>query len=132
MERIQSVLYWVIVVSASSHIFCCVLPTAVSLLGLVTGVGMISSSLPWFEHVHHVIHRYETPLLVFSGMMLALGWGVQMYSQHIDCHDTGCTHGSCAPQKKRAALILYIATGLFVFNILSFLFLAHDAPHIHH
>lgn len=122
MERIQAALYWVIMVSVSSHIFCCVLPTVISVAGLLTGVGVFSGIMPFYENIHEMIHESEVPLLVFSGSMLAFGWAVQAYSARIDCHDTGCHHGSCSPRKKRAATILKIATVLFVFNLGVFVF----------
>ena len=39
MERIQQVLHWTVIVSAGSHIFCCVLPTLVTVLSLIAGLG---------------------------------------------------------------------------------------------
>ncbi len=117
MERVQAVLYWAIVASVSSHLFCCVLPTVISVIGLVTGLGFFSGIMPFYENIHEMIHHSEKPILFFSATMLALGWTIQAYSARIDCHDTGCSHGSCSPKKKRAAFILKIATVLFAFNL---------------
>ncbi|MCB9989676.1 MAG: hypothetical protein H6868_10160 [Rhodospirillales bacterium] len=116
MERVQAALHWMIVVSASSHIFCCVLPTVIGMAGLLTGMGFFSGLMPVYESFHEIIHTMEQPLLVFSAVMLTVGWVMQAYSWQIDCHDTGCHHGACAPKKNRAALILKIATVLFVVN----------------
>lgn len=121
MKRIQATLHWVIVASAASHIFCCVLPTMFALVSFFTGLGLFSV-LPAFENLHHVLHSYEVPMIIMAAVMLSLGWSVQYYSWQIDCHDTGCGHGSCKPKKRRAEKMLLIATGLFVFNMAVFIF----------
>lgn len=121
MRRIQNTLHWVIVVSAASHIFCCVLPTVFALASFVTGLSMFSGLFPGFEHIHHIMHDYEMPLLVFAAVMLAIGWGVQYLSWKIDCHDTGCGHGSCKPKKRRAEKVLLLASALFSLNLLMLL-----------
>ncbi len=56
-------------------------------------------------------------MIILSGVILALGWGLFLYSQKVDCHDTGCHHGPCTPKKNNTRLILKIATGLFLVNI---------------
>ena len=42
MQKIQKAMFWTIVVSESTHVFCCVLPTLVSVISLVMGVGALS------------------------------------------------------------------------------------------
>lgn len=120
-EKLHKGIFWAIVVSESSHIFCCVLPTLFSLAGLLAGAGLFVAVPGPLAQVHALLHDYEIPMVVFSGTVLALGWGLHAYSLRIDCHDTGCGHGPCKPTKRRAATVLKIATFMFVANVLVFL-----------
>jgi hypothetical protein len=123
VKKVQTALHWVVVVSAASHVFCCVLPTLFALVSLLTGLGMLSS-MPAFESIHEIMHDYETHILVFAAVVLFIGWAVQYYSWRIDCHDTGCAHGPCKPKKRKAGKLLLLATALFVINVFV-LMLAH-------
>jgi hypothetical protein len=106
-----------------SHVFCCVLPTIVSLIGLFAALGFLSTYLTELEIVHEALHDYEGAILLASGLILTLGWGAHYYSEKMDCHDNGCHHGPCKPQKKRATKILMAATGLFILNIILVLYI---------
>ena len=105
----------------TSHVFCCVLPVVFSVLSLMSGVGLISTmptGLVWF---HDVMHDYEVPMIIVSGVILLLGWALSWYAERIDCHDTphgGCHHEPCAPKKKRAHKVLIVASVLFTLNVL--------------
>ena len=72
--------------------------------------------------IHESLHDYEGHMAVFSGVMLALGWAVQIFSWKIDCHDTGCHHGPCEPRKHRVSKILWVASALFVINLIALSF----------
>ena len=117
MDRIQKPLLAAIAVSEISHIFCCVLPTLFSVLSLVAGLGLISSVPSSLTGLHDVVHAYEIPMIITSGIILAFGWLIYAYSRKIDCHDTGCEHEPCAPKKKKAHIILKLATLLFIINV---------------
>lgn len=117
MERIQKSLFWALVLSETSHVFCCVLPTVFTALSFLAGLGM--ASMPAFMvEFHEAIHAWEIPIIAFSGAVLALGWALHAYSLKIDCHDTGCCHPPCTPVKRRSGTIMKIATVLFVANVL--------------
>ena len=117
MEKLQRTIFWTIVASESTHIFCCVLPTIFSILGLMTGVGMVATMPGWMTSIHETIHGWEIPVIIFSAVMLAIGWALYFISRKIDCvEDAGCRHEPCAPKKKSALTILIIATVLFTFN----------------
>lgn len=121
MHRIKHGLSWAIILSETSHVFCCVLPTVVSILSLLAGVGLVSALPAGLLAFHEALHHWEIPLIAFSGIVLALGWGLHVISMRIDCHDTGCGHGPCAPQKNSATTVLKIATALFAINTLVYL-----------
>ena len=117
MQKLQKPLNIAIILAEASHVFCCVLPTIVSVLSLLIGVGLIGS-LPFsLLVVHDFLHTWELPIIIGSGMMIALGWLVLIYSRKIDCHNTGCGHEPCAPKKRRSSRLLEIATILFVVNV---------------
>lgn len=117
MERIQKSLFWALILSETSHVFCCVLPTVFTVLSLMAGLGLMS--MPAFMVTfHEAIHAWEVPIIMFSGAVVALGWGLHWYSLRIDCHDTGCAHPPCTPVKRRSSVVMKVATALFVANVL--------------
>lgn len=103
------------------HLFCCVLPAVSSMAGIgaIAGISLLQGL-----HIHWV-HEYESALLVFSGAMIALSGGFQLYSRKINCHDTGCCHPPCEPRKIKARWAFWIALTLFVIN-LAVHFLMHE------
>ena len=117
-QKIQKSLMWAVILSETSHLFCCVLPTVVSLMGLLAGLGMVATLPAGVLELHDFLHEWEIPIIASSGVILALGWLAVRHSEKMDCHSTGCHHGTCAPRKNRAHLVLKIATVLFVFNVL--------------
>jgi len=119
-QSLQKSLMWAVVLSETSHVFCCVFPTIFSVIGLLAGLGVVAVMPPFMVSMHEMLHGWEVPMIVASGVILAIGWLAVWYSDRIDCHSTGCAHGACAPKKNRAHLVLKIATVLFVFNVFIF------------
>ncbi|MGQ0526659.1 MAG: hypothetical protein ACT4OY_01290 [Alphaproteobacteria bacterium] len=117
MKKLQKTLVWGVVASESMHVFCCVLPTIFSLLSLFAGLGLMSAMPVGLMHLHDLLHRWELPMIIVSGAILALGWALYRYSKKVDCHDTGCCHGPCGPKKNKVGLVLKAATLLFIINI---------------
>ena len=109
-------LYWAILMTETSHIFCCVLPTLFSVAGLLAGFGVIATIPGWLESFHEIMHGWELPVLMFSAAMIGLGWAFHFYSQKSDCHDHGCEHEPCGPRHRRASKILVAASVLLVVN----------------
>lgn len=122
MERIQRSLYWAVVASGTSHIFCCVLPGFVSIVSLLSGAGLVAALPPAWDMFHDKLHHWELPLIVVSGFILAFGWASYLISKRLDCLSTGCHHEPCGKQKMKAHLILKIATIIFLFNVSVFAF----------
>lgn len=118
MEKINKGLFWGIIASESIHIFCCALPTLFSILSLLAGFGLIATMPGVIADTHHIIHNYEMPMIVLSGIILALGWGLYSYSKKISCRTQGtCHHEPCAPKKDRTKHFMILATVLFVVNV---------------
>jgi len=141
MQKYQRTLVGAIVLSETSHIFCCVLPTIFSILSLLGGFGLMVTVPGWMQNIHEVIHRWEMPMILFSMAIVGAGWGLHYCAKKMDCHDTGCCHGACAPKKDVSGRILGFATVLLVFNLLVyFVFHRHQddiaayvhAGHDHH
>lgn len=118
MKKLKKTLYFALIASEASHIFCCVLPTVFSILSLLAGLGMVGAVPLWMQGVHDLMHSWEVPVILFSGVIILLGWAIHYYSERIDCHDHGCSHGPCGPSKAKSSLILKVATILFLINIL--------------
>jgi hypothetical protein len=120
MSKLKKTLYLALIASEASHVFCCVLPTVFSIIGLLAGLGMVGVMPLWLDGLHTLIHSWEVPIILFSGAIICFGWAVHLYSARIDCHDHGCAHGPCAPTKKKSSMILKIATLLFLVNVIVF------------
>jgi hypothetical protein len=116
-QRLQGLLFWAIVVSETSHVFCCVLPTLISLFSLLAGLGLMSVLPAGWLAFHEMMHRWEIPMIALSGGILVFGWVMHFISRRLDCHSTGCGHGPCAPEKNKAVTILKIASVMFAVNI---------------
>jgi hypothetical protein len=122
-DRRQSAIVWAVIVSEISHIFCCVLPTIFTVMSLMTNLGMISTMPVWFAGIHTVMHAWEFPIVVASGLTLAIGWVLHYLSLKEPCETAGCTkpHVPCAPRKNKMKIFLIVATVLFAVNVFVFL-----------
>lgn len=116
-QSLQKSLIWAVILSESSHVFCCVFPTLFSVVSLLAGIGVVAVMPTFMVSLHNTLHAWELPMIIVSGSILALGWAAIRYSDKIDCHSTGCAHGACVPKKNKAHLVLKIATILFAFNL---------------
>lgn len=117
MDRVQKSLGIALILSETSHVFCCVLPTLFSILSLAAGLGMITAMPSGLAEFHHMMHKYEVPMISLSGLIVLAGWGIHHTAVKLDCHDTGCVHEPCGPRKRKAGKVLRVATTLFFFNI---------------
>ncbi len=117
MQRLQTFINWACVTSEISHVFCCALPTVFSLMGLMAGLGVIAAVPTEFMFIHEAMHDYEMPIIIASGLIILMGWGLHYIAYRIDCRSTGCVHEPCAPKKKRSGKVLMIATVLFLLNV---------------
>ena len=117
-ENMQKHFGWAVIASELSHVFCCVIPTLVTVLSVFANLGLfVMSPDGWLINIHNVMHHYEIPIIIFSGGMVALGWVAHFFSRRVDCHDTGCGHPPCTPQKTNNSRVLTIATLLLALNI---------------
>jgi hypothetical protein len=131
MQKFKKAIFWSVLISETGHIFCCVIPLLISALSIMSGLGLISILPHGLLALHEFMHDYEIPLIIFSAFSLALGWILHFVSKRLDCHDTGCHHGSCAPQKDKTQIILWVASLLFIINVTIFATLHLDTVHIH-
>ena len=122
-EKVKKSVLWAVVLSEGTHVFCCVFPTLFSLAGLLASIGIFITIPGVLIEFHDFLHVWEIPIIILSGALLALGWAVVLYSDKIDCHNSGCAHGACAPRKSKAHLVLKIATVLFLFNVAVYVFI---------
>ena len=127
MQRIHKALGWAILASETSHVFCCVLPTIAGIFSLLAGLGVVGVLPAGIMEFHEIMHHWEVPMIIASGVILALGWGLYTLSKRMDCHDTGCVHGDCAPKKDKTALILKAASVLFAINTAIYLLFHYHA-----
>ena len=90
-----------IVASILPHLFCCVLPIVLSLVGLF---------VPEFAHTDLIPEWIEPWLFVFSALMLGLSWILVL-------HDCPCTECNEEKNHKTQKIILSVITVLFVVSI---------------
>lgn len=130
MEKLQKATFWTLILSESMHIFCCVLPTLISVISLLAGAGALSFIPGGILNLHDFLHHWELPMIALSGLLLGLGWLLHHISRKMNCvTESNCCHKPCAPKKTMTFKIMVAATVLFVFN-LSIYFMFH-AGHDH-
>lgn len=113
----QKSIYWTVLASEITHVFCCGLPVLVSTLSLLASLGLISVLPAGIMSFHEIMHHYEVPLVIASAVVLVFGWILHHISEHLDCvKNSNCHHAPCAPKKKKASKILWFATALFLIN----------------
>ncbi|MFQ6727293.1 MAG: hypothetical protein ACLRFF_02965 [Alphaproteobacteria bacterium] len=99
-----------IIASILPHLFCCVLPIVLSLVGLFA---------PEIAHSSFVPEWVEPWLFVFSALMLGLSWVLVLRD---------CPCAECGKEKshKRQKIVLSVITILFVISIVLHM-LSHGA-----
>ena len=122
---------WAVLVSELSHVFCCVIPTLVAILSVFANLGLfVMSPDGTLMIIHNAMHHYESAIIAFSGTMVAIGWIAHYLSRDVDCHDTGCGHPPCDPQKTKNSRVLMIATILFAVNIVIYFGIHRNVMHL--
>lgn len=133
-SKIQKTINWAVIICEGSHIFCCVLPTLFSVVSVLVGAGMLATMPGWLDHFHDVMHDWEVPAIIFSGVVIAIGWGLDFVARRMHVHAEGCHHDHSDTDAKPKNLILKIATVLFLINVTVYFGLhrSHDeAAHVH-
>lgn len=93
------------------HLFCCVLPVVLGLVGLIAP-GIAD---------HEIVPEYaEKWLFIFSGLMLVLSWIT--YFNNRDCN---CEHCNNNHHHRTQLIILICITILTAFGIITHLLLHH-------
>ena len=114
------------VASEVTHMFCCGIPMIFSVLSFLTSAGLMASMPSSLEHIHHVMHDYEIPMIAISALLITTGWVFHYISKAIDCRKDGdCSHAPCSTKKKRSSKILMLATFLFILNVTGYFLLHH-------
>lgn len=137
-EKAQKITSYLALATEVSHVFCCVIPSIFSIMTMLVGLGILGAVPLGMVKFHDLMHGWEIPIIVTSGVILALGWSLHIISERLDCRSSGCEHEPCTPKKKKTSRILKIATLLFVINIAiyTFVHMPHDATvaetHEHH
>ncbi len=93
-----------IVATILPHLFCCVLPIALSVVGLFA---------PEFAHAHIIPHWLEPWLFVFSAVMLVFSWFLVIR----DCR-CACDHCHGNRNHRVQKIILGVITCLFIISII--------------
>jgi len=99
-----------VIASLLPHLFCCVLPIVLSLIGLFA---------PEISHVSFIPEWIEPWLFVFSALMLCLSWILIL-------HDCPCSECDEKDAHKKQKIILTVITLLFIISVI-----LHFISHTH-
>lgn len=99
-----------IIASILPHLFCCVLPIVLSLIGLFA---------PEIAHTPFIPEWIEPWLFVFSSVMLGISWILVL-------HECPCAECGTENAHKKQKIILTVVTVLFVISIILHLFAHAD------
>lgn len=132
MQKVNRNIFWLVMASETVHLFCCVLPSIVSVLSLLASLGVTGAVPLGLHELHHVMHDWEIPLITASAVILLAGWVLHYISWRLDCRNqVGCAHGPCDSKKRRTNWILWLATSLFFVNLIIYLGLHHFTAPVH-
>jgi hypothetical protein len=98
-----------IIASILPHLFCCVLPIVLSVVGLVA---------PEIAHTPFIPTWIEPWLFVFSSLMLGISWILVL-------HDCPCAECDDEKTHKKQKIILCVITALFIISVILHMF-AHE------
>jgi hypothetical protein len=118
-KKWQRSIAWSIILAESTHVFCCVLPTVVTVMAVLASFGAMTQMPVFILDLHAALHGYEVPVIIFSGAMLVAGWTLHTISRRIECQKPHCEpHETvCSGTKDNTRLVLTIASVLFVINV---------------
>jgi hypothetical protein len=133
-SNVQRNIALAVILAESTHIFCCVLPTVVTLFSILASFGVIAQAPIFMLDIHEALHAYEIPVIVFSGIMLVLGWVFYVVSRRIECQKSHCEpHETvCGPQKNSARTVLILASLIFTMNIVVYTTVHIGLEHMMH
>ncbi len=100
-----------IVASILPHLFCCVLPMVLAVIGLFA---------PEFAHTHFIPDTAEIWLFIFSGAMLVLSWILVLR----DCR-CSCDHCADAKHQRIQKVIVAVITVIFILTTIMHIFSHH-------
>jgi len=95
-----------IIASILPHLFCCVLPIVLSLIGLFA---------PEMAHTSFIPESVEPWIFVFSALMLLLSWVLVL-------RDCPCAECDAEKSHKTQKIILSVITVIFVISIILHIF----------
>ncbi len=108
---------YLLVLTCSTHLFCCGIPFVLSITSLTSSLGFTSlffNDLEWFE-------KFETYSLIFTLIILSLFALAELNSRKLNCaKDANCDHPPCDNKKRLVRLNLILSAIIFSFNALVF------------
>ncbi len=100
-----------IIATVLPHIFCCVLPVVLGIVGLFA---------PEVAHAEYIPRWIEPWIFVLSALMLGLSW-IFVLRECPCCDDAECHTDHHVPQK----IFLGVITGLFIISVILHIIAQH-------
>lgn len=110
-NTVKNVTTGFVVLAELAHIFCCLLPVSIAVMSVGGQIGLGGMFLTY----HDVIHSYEIPILVGSGLVLAIGLALHYVSHRIEHPST----------RYRPSKLMTLAIILFAANVTFYISSGH-------
>ena len=123
MQKLQTTIFYSILASEAGHVFCCVIPTVLSLLALAASYGIIITVPGFVFSIHKYMHEWEQLVIILSGLLLVFGWALFMLNKRIESRHDCCSKSKCETKTNKAQIVMVIASALFIVNVTAYTFL---------
>jgi len=79
LQGFQKHIGWAVLLSELSHVFCCVIPTLVTVLSAFANVGLLVVSPDgMLMNIHNAMHEYEIPVIVAMSIVMIQDAGTHL------------------------------------------------------
>jgi len=126
MQKLQTTIFYSILASELGHVFCCVIPTVLSILTLAASYGMVVTIPGFALSYHNYIHTWEHLIIAISAALLVLGWSLFALNARLQIKHDCCSQTTCNKTRHKSKIIMIIATVLFLVNVSAYFLLHKD------
>ena len=110
--------YSLVIGCSLMHIFCCGIPLITTIIGLSTTIGFASSGI--LDNVlFESFEKFETEILLLSGIILATAFFLKFKAKNLDCCDEEAKK-LCNINSKANNILLTISSILYLFTVSTF------------
>ena len=112
--------YFLIISFCLVHFFCCAIPLLATIFGLTATLGFFNNEILDNIFVEN-FEKFEVEILLMSGLLILSAFILKLRAKRLDCCE-GEQKKFCTKNEKLNNLFLKIATILYCFSIVTFVF----------